>query len=35
MPEIRFEKGDRLSIIFVVHDTFENKPMFSIERWEK
>lgn len=33
--ELRFEKGDWLYIIFVGHDTFENKPMFSIDRWEK
>lgn len=33
--ELRFEKGDWLYIISVGHDTFENKPMFSIDRWEK
>ncbi len=33
--ELRFEKGDWLYIIFVGHDTFENKPVYSIERWEK
>jgi hypothetical protein len=33
--ELRFEKGDWLYIIFVGHDTFENKPVFSINRWEK
>ncbi len=33
--ELQFEKGDWLYIIFVGHDTFENKPMFSIDRWEK
>jgi len=33
--ELRFEKGEWLYIIFVGHDTFENKPVFSIERWEK
>lgn len=33
--ELRFEKGEWLYIIFVGHDTFENKPVFSIEKWEK
>ena len=33
--KLRFEKGEWLYIIYVGHDTFENKPMFSIERWEK
>ncbi|MBN2017311.1 MAG: hypothetical protein JW794_04165 [Candidatus Cloacimonetes bacterium] len=33
--ELQFEKGDWLYIIFVGHDTFENKPVFSIDRWEK
>lgn len=33
--ELQFEKGDWLYIIFVGHDTFENKPCYSIERWEK
>jgi|GEM_PF-1267301 len=33
--ELRFEKGDWLYIIFVGQDTFENKPVFSIDRWEK
>ncbi len=33
--ELRFEKGEWLYIIYVGHDTFENKPMFSIERWER
>jgi len=33
--ELQFEKGKWLYIVFVGHDTFENKPCFSIERWEK
>jgi len=33
--ELRFEQGEWLYVIFVGHDTFENKPVFSIERWEK
>jgi len=33
--ELRFEQGEWLYVIFVGHDTFENKPIFSIERWEK
>lgn len=33
--ELRFEKGEWLYIIYVGHDTFENKPVFSIEKWEK
>ncbi|OPX24650.1 MAG: hypothetical protein B1H05_04830 [Candidatus Cloacimonas sp. 4484_140] len=33
--ELRFEKGEWLYIIYVGHDTFENKPVFSIERWER
>jgi len=33
--ELQFEKGDWLYIIYVGHDTFENKPCYSIERWEK
>jgi len=33
--ELQFEKGDWLYIIFVGHNTFENRPCFSIERWEK
>ena len=33
--ELRFEKGEWLYIIYVGHNTFENKPCFSLERWEK
>ena len=33
--EMRFEKGEWLYIIFVGHDTFENKPVFTISRWER
>ncbi len=33
--ELQFEQDDWLYIIFVGHDTYENKPCFSISRWEK